>query len=102
MKSSVDPEVSSVVHTDVWASYAKNIPGISYVNVQTDNYRLCVLQIKSNSKVLLTIIGVYMLHYLSIAYTSVWVIISLLTILQYGLLSLYWLYFSMGYYLYWL
>ena len=64
MKSSVDPEV--VLEGRPYGGVGficKNIPGISYVNVQTDNDRLCVLQIKSNSKVLLTIIGVYMPYY---------------------------------------
>jgi len=64
MKSSIDPEV--VLEGRPYGGVGficKRIPGVSYVTIYTDNDRLCALQIKSNSKVLLTIIGVYMPYY---------------------------------------
>ena len=64
MKSSVDPEV--VLEGRPYGGLGficKKLPGISYLTVNSENDRIGVLQILSNHKVLLTIIGVYMPYY---------------------------------------
>ena len=64
LKSSVDPEV--VLEGRSFGGVGlicKNIPGISYVPINIENERVCALKLVSNSKVVLTIIGVYMPYY---------------------------------------
>ena len=61
LKWSVDPEV--VLQGCPYGGVGficRKLPGLSYRSINCDNDRLCALQILSDHKVLLTVIGVYM------------------------------------------
>ena len=63
LKTSVDPEVAleGRPYGGVCFIY-KNIPNITFVNIEVDDERICAMKLISEGKVILTIIGAYMPH----------------------------------------
>ena len=64
LKSSVDPEQTLEGRLFGGTGFiCKRLPGITYVPIQCDNERICAIQVVSNNKVVLTVIGAYMPYY---------------------------------------
>ncbi len=64
LKSSIDPGKPLCGRPDGGVGLiCKRKPGVSYSLLQSNSDRICAVQMKCDTKVCLTIIGVYMPHY---------------------------------------
>ena len=64
MKTSVDPKVAlEGCPYDGLCFIYENLPDIHFVNNEVEDDKICIIKVVSDTKVLLTIIGIYMPYY---------------------------------------